>query len=278
MSLLERIQTAADALTPSERRLVETIVGDPQQIALGTATDLARGADVHEAAVSRFVRKIGFENYSNFRSAMQSEFIPTQETATRFVKSLDASEPSAILGALVAQEIGALARVESFVSMEAIHQAAAALMKANRIHVLARGNSEILGILMMKRFRRFGRNVQMLSGDPRELAEQVLGFTKGDVVLAFAFRKPPRAYSALIESAKEAGATTVVIAGVAGSLLSPPSDILIATPRAGDADAFQTLTVPMTVCNAIVLAAGAHEKDESLRMLDRLGDLIERFE
>ncbi|MGL4404808.1 MAG: MurR/RpiR family transcriptional regulator, partial [Notoacmeibacter sp.] len=83
--MLERIQTAADALTPSERRLVETIVGDPQQIALGTATDLARGADVHEAAVSRFVRKIGFESYSNFRSAMQSEFIPTQETATRFV-------------------------------------------------------------------------------------------------------------------------------------------------------------------------------------------------
>jgi hypothetical protein len=34
----------------------------------------------------------------------------------------------------------------------------------------------------------------------------------------------------------------------------------------------------MTVCNAIVIAAGHTAKEESLKKLDRLGQLIERFE
>jgi DNA-binding MurR/RpiR family transcriptional regulator len=278
MSLMDRIQSAAENLTPSERRLIEAIVGAPHQAALGTAGDLARGAEVHEAAVSRLVRKLGFENYSNFRSALQQEFIPTQEAATRLGKSLSASDSSALLGALVAQEIAALARIESFVPMSLVQDAAQRLMGARRIHVFARGNAEILGVMMLKRFRRFGCDVQMLSGDPRDLAEQVLGFEAGDVLLAFAFRRAPKAYAPLVQSAREAGVATIAIAGVTGAMLTPVPDLLVSTPRAGDADAYQTLTVPMTVCNAIVLAAGAHEKDGSLRMLDRLGDLIKRFE
>jgi DNA-binding MurR/RpiR family transcriptional regulator len=278
MSIMDRIQSAAESLTPSERKLIEAIVGAPQQAALGTALDLARGAEVHEASVSRLVRKLGFDNYSTFRSALQQEFIPTQETATRFEKSLGAADEHALLGALVAQEIAALSRVESFVSMDAIQTVAAQLMAARRIHVFGRGNAEILALMMVKRFRRFGRDVQMLSGDPRDLAEQALGFSAGDVVFGFAFRRPPRGYGALIDSAREAGASTIIVAGLSGAMLTPAPDIVLSAPRAGDSDAFQTLTVPMTVCNAIVLAAGAHEKDGSLRMLDRLGDLIARFE
>ena len=58
----------------------------------------------------------------------------------------------------------------------------------------------------------------------------------------------------------------------------PQPDHLLAAPRSGDPDAFQTLTVPMTLCNAIVIAAGALDEGRSLETLDRLGALIERFE
>ncbi|NJR13102.1 MAG: MurR/RpiR family transcriptional regulator [Phyllobacteriaceae bacterium] len=233
MSIMDRIQSAAQSLTPSERRLIEAIVGAPQQAALGTALDLARGAEVHEATVSRLVRKLGFDSYSTFRSALQIEFIPTQETATRLEKSLGSADEHALLGALVAQEIAALARVESFVSMDMIHAVAAKLMAARRIHVFGRGNAEILALMMVKRFRRFGCDVQMLSGDLRDLAEQALGFGEGDVVLGFAFRRPPRGYAALIESAREAGASTIVVAGLSGAMLTPAPDILLSARAPG---------------------------------------------
>ena len=278
MSVVEKFQNAADALTPTERLLVQSIIDSPRDAALGTATELAKSAGVHEATASRLARKLGFSNYASFRNALREEFIATQETATRFENTIAATSSSSILGTLARQESEALLRVEDFISPAQISDIAGRLMRAGRIFIYGYGNAETLAVMMLKRFRRFGRDVHKLSGDPRKLAEQALGFRRDDVVLTFVFRRAPRSYAALIECARECGATTIVISGNSGATLVPQPDHLLTAPRSGDSDAFQTLTVPMTVCNALVIAAGFTAQKDSIRSLDRLGQLIERFE
>ena len=73
------------------------------------------------------------------------------------------------------------------------------------------------------------------------------------------------------------GAETVVIAGSVGPTLVPQPDHLLAAPHQAIPDSFQTLTVPMTLCNAIVIAAAARDRTWSLKQLERLGELIQRF-
>ncbi len=278
MSLIEKISDQASTLTPSERQLVETVIESPTAAALGTAGDLARAVGVHEATASRLARKLGFDSYAAFRDALRDEFIATRETATRFEKTIAETASDTILGKLAHDEAQALGRIEEYVKPDQITEVAGMLMKASRIFIYGYGNAEVLALMMVKRFRRFGKEVQQLDTNPRGLAEQMLGLEAENVVLSFAFRRPPRGYAALIETAKEAGAKTIVISGKLGALLAPRPDHLLAAPRSGDPDAFQTLTVPMTVCNAIVIAAGLTAKQESLKKLDRLGQLIERFE
>ena len=278
MSIIEKISNQAQTLTPSERRLVETVIEKPTTAALGTAGELARAVGVHEATASRLAKKLGYVSYAAFRDALREEFIATRETATRFEKTLSETGPDTVLGKLARDEARALDRIEDFISPDQIAEVAGLLMAANRIFIYGYGNAEVLALMMVKRFRRFGKDVQQLDTNPRGLAEQMLGLQADDVVLSFAFRRPPRGYAALIETAREAGAATVFISGNSGALLAPGPDHLLAAPRSGDPDAFQTLTVPMTVCNAIVISAGSIAKTESLKKLDRLGQLIERFE
>lgn len=278
MSLIEKISDQAPSLTPSERRLVETVIESPAVAALGTAGELAKSVGVHEATASRLARKLGYDSYASFRDALREEFIATRETATRFEKTMAGSSSDTILGKLMQDEARALERIEEFISPEQITTVADLLMSARRIFVYGYGNAEVLALMMVKRFRRFGRDVHQLETDPRGMAEQMLGLVQGDVILSFAFRRAPRGYAALIETAREAGATTIMISGQSGALLAPRPDQILAAPRSGDPDAFQTLTVPMTVCNAIVIAAGLTAKEESLKKLERLGQLIERFE
>lgn len=278
MSIIEQISQKTNELTPNERRVVQTVIDSPTEAALGTASDLAASVGVHEATVSRLVKKLGYNNYAAFREALRNEFITTRETAQRFEKTIAKNETDTILRNLALQEVQALGHVERAISAEQINTVAIQLMKAERLFIYGQGNSEILSLMVSKRFRRFGKDVHQLSGDPRELAESVLGFKKGDVLLSFAFRRPPRGYSALIETAREAGVKTIVLSGSIGAMLTPQPDHLILTPRSGDTDAFQTLTVPMTVCNAIIIAAGLTAKETSLRKLEELGRLIERFE
>ncbi|KIT18051.1 MurR/RpiR family transcriptional regulator [Jannaschia aquimarina] len=278
MSLIEKIADRAQSLTPSERRLVKTVIESPTAAALGTAGELARSVGVHEATASRLAKKLGFDGYAAFRDALRDEFIATRETATRFEKTIADSTSDTILGKLAQDEAQALGRIEEFIRPDQVVEAAAVLMGAGRIFIYGYGNAEVLALMMVKRFRRFGKEVQQLGNDPRALAEQMLGLEAGDVVLSFAFRRAPRGHAALIETAREVGATTVMVSGNSGAFLAPRPDHLLTAPRSGDPDAFQTLTVPMTICNAIVIAAGLTAKEESLRKLDRLGQLIERFE
>ncbi len=278
MSLLEKISDQAPVLTPSERRLVENVIESPTAAALGTAGELARAVGVHEATASRLAKKLGFDSYAAFRDALRDEFIATRETATRFEKTISETTSETVLGKLARDEARALDGIEEFIKPDQIADIASILMRANRIFIYGYGNAEVLALMMVKRFRRFGKEVQQLDTNPRGLAEQTLGLESGDVVLSFAFRRPPRGYAALIETADEAGATTIIISGKSGALLAPRPDHLLAAPRSGDPDALQTLTVPMTVCNAIVIAAGHTAKEKSLKKLDRLGKLIERFE
>ncbi|MCR9237833.1 MAG: MurR/RpiR family transcriptional regulator [Alphaproteobacteria bacterium] len=278
MSIIEKISRSSHALTPNERLLVQTVMDSPATAALGTASDLADSVGVHEATASRLARKLGYSNYAAFRHALRDEFIATRETATRFENTIAGNSADTILGDLAQQEMQALSDLGSIINPVQIAQVADALASANRIFLYGYGNAEVLSLMLCKRFRRFGMDVHQLDGDPRSQAEKVLGMSRGDVLLTFAFRRPPRGYEALAETAQEAGAETIVISGSSGAMLSPQPDILLIAPRSGSAEAFQTLTVPMTVCNAIVIAVGHIAKEESLKKLERLGQLIERFD
>ncbi|MFE3836138.1 MurR/RpiR family transcriptional regulator [Pseudogemmobacter sonorensis] len=277
-SFSDTIQSRAEDLTPSERRLVTSVMAQPRAAALATVTDLAREAGVHEATVSRLARKLGYDGFASFRGALQAEFIASEETATRLQRNLQASAESGVLAALVADERASLAALLSHVDEARIADAARRMMAARNIYVFGRGNAEALALTMARRFLRFGRNVHLLTGDARSLAEGVLGMARGDLLLIYAFRRAPRPYAALVEQARLAGAEVVVIADPCGHMLVPAPDLLLSAPRSGDVDGFQTLTIPMAISNAIVIAVGASEEAQALQTLERLGSLIKRFE
>ena len=156
--------------------------------------------------------------------------------------------------------------------------AAAALAGRRKIFIFARGNAETLGVLLNRRLRRMAFDTVLLTGDSRDLAEQILSIGPDDAFLAFAFRRQPRHYAPLIERARKVGAVSVVIAGSIGPSLIPAADHLLSAPRSRTSDAFQTLTVPMAICNALVLSIAQSDERRSLRQLELLGELIGEFE
>ncbi len=276
MSILDRVQTAADQLTPAEKRLVHAIVAKPRDVALGTAADLARRSGVHEATVSRLARKLGFESYSGFRNAVRDEFIVRTDPAVRVRNTLRSARD--ILGDLISKEVEALVAIPDYIEPVRLKAAAKALASARKIFVFATGNAETLATMMSRRLRRLALECEFLRGDGRDLAEQSVSMRKGDVLLAFAFRRQPRMYAPLLDRARAVGARSIVVAGSIGPSLSPTADHLLSAPRSGDADTFQTLTVPMVICNALVLATMQIDEARALKRLEELGELIEQFE
>lgn len=278
MSVLERVKEAAETLTPAEHLLIKQVIASPRDVALGTASELAQRIGVHEATASRLAKKLGYPNYAGFRTAIQEEFIVKTDPATRVRNTLAQTTTAGLLTDLVSREIEALVGLQKYVDDNQLMAAAKALHKARRIYIFARGNAEALAVLIDRRLRRMGCNTIMLAGDGRDLAEQVLGMNGDDAIIAFAFRRQPAHYAALLNRARSMKATSIVVSGSVGPSLVPAADHLLFAPRAGSQDAFQTLTVPMAISNALVLAMAKQDPKASLQYLETLGQLIDAFD
>ncbi|SFV38789.1 DNA-binding transcriptional regulator, MurR/RpiR family, contains HTH and SIS domains [Devosia crocina] len=278
MSVLERVKEAAETLTPAEQLLIKQVITNPRDIALGTASGLAQRIGVHEATASRLAKKLGYPNYAGFRAAIQEEFIVRTDPATRVRNTLQQTSEAGLVTDLVSREIEALAGLQRYVDDATLLAAAHALLKARRIYVFARGNAEALAVLIDRRLRRMGRDTVLLAGEGRDLAEQVLGMDSDDAIIAFAFRRQPTHYGALLNHARAKSATSVVVSGSVGPSLVPAADHLLFAPRTGSQDAFQTLTVPMAICNALVLAMAKEDPRASFEYLETLGQLIDAFD
>lgn len=278
MSILERVQMVAENLTRAEHLLVREVIAKPRDVALGTASSLAQRIGVHEATASRLAKKLGFESYAGFRDAIREEFIVKADPAVRVRNTLEAAQDGDLLGELISREIEALTALPSYVASSRIAEAARMLTQARRIFIFARGNAETLSVLLERRLLRMGVDVEILSGDGRDLAEQVLGLGGEDVLVTFAFRRQPRHYAPLIERAHRVGARTLAISGSLGPALAPAPNLLLSAPRSGSNDSFQTLTVPMAITNALVLTMAQMNRDTTLERLETLGELISEFE
>ncbi|HSL74223.1 MAG TPA: MurR/RpiR family transcriptional regulator [Ilumatobacteraceae bacterium] len=73
MDLERRLRARATTLTPSERRIGETILARPELVAFGTVADVAEEARVGTATVVRFAAKLGFDGYTALQASIQAE-------------------------------------------------------------------------------------------------------------------------------------------------------------------------------------------------------------
>lgn len=276
-TFIERVQEVAGSLTETEQRLISELLKAPREIALGTSSEFAARLGVHEATTSRLSRKLGFASYAQFRAQLREEFLRNSGPASRISTTLDDTRSQGFLPLLVEREMSALAAISDHVTDEQIVEAAG-LLDRDRVFIYGHGNAETLVVLAERRLRRLGITVLRLTGNRRDLAEQMLTVGPGDALLLFAFRRQPPDYAHVMEVARDVGAPTVTIAGTIGPALQPRPDLLLSAPRAGSRDSFQTLTVPMALCNAVILALADRRGSDALAKLDRLGTLIAKFE
>ncbi|MDP9837135.1 DNA-binding MurR/RpiR family transcriptional regulator [Neorhizobium huautlense] len=276
-TLVERVQAVAGSLTSTEQKLISELMRAPREVAIGTSSEFAARLGVHEATTSRLARKLGFSSYGEFRDELRREFLKVADPAERISATLNDARAQGFLPLLVASEMAALTAMTDHISDARILEAAEKL-DCRRVFIYGHGNAEVLSVLMERRLRRLGIDSHPLSGSPRDLAEQMLTLSADDALLLFAFRRQPPDYERLMQVAAETRAKTVVISGTIGPSLTPSPDVLLSAPRAGMPDSFQTLTVPMAICNAIILALAERRGPDALATLDRLGDLIAKFE
>lgn len=276
-SLQELIERHGARLTRADRQLLSALLADPRGAPFLSTTELAGRAGVNQAAAVRLAKKLGFAGYPELRACLRQDLLGHSEPARRVERRIEESGGGDLLAAMIRSEIRALEGIAAHLGQAELDAAAATLIPARRVFLFAQGHATSLADLMDRRLRRSGFSTQLLTQQGRELAEHLLELEGRDVVLGFAFHALPRGLRPVLAHARAQGARTVLVSDLVGHTLRPAPDHLLAAPR-GPEEAFQTLTVPMLVCNALILSVARLDQGRSVASLDRLSELIRQLD
>lgn len=276
MTLQEVVEQYHGRLTKTDRKVVEELLSNPREGAFLSLPELATRAEVHPTSAVRLAKKLGFNGYPELRSQLQAELLDVPPPAERVRQRLAHMGGRSILAALVASEIAALRRLPDLIDQADIEQAARAVMRARRIFVFGRNHAAALMQLLTLRLTRSGYAARRVERYGMELADDFLDLSAKDLVIGFSFTKPPEDLQAALGYAKNSGAKTVVISDHTGATLRPRPDILLAASRGARGES-QSLTVPMAVCNTLILEISRLDRGRSLKQLEKLDALERRF-
>lgn len=273
----DRVHEQRPRLTKGDRTLLDEILANPAEAPLWRGEDLARRAGVHPAAATRLAQRLGYEGYLQLREDLRAEHNRRLAgSGDRFRSEQRGRGDQGVLESLVDSELQSLSSLMRHVDQAQIDAVADQIVAARRVFVFGRGNATVLTELLERRLRRFGIPAENLTGSGRDLAEQILPLSAEDLVLAFAFRRAPRDIGPMLGHVAAVGATSVLVTDTLHTL-DPAPTAVISAPR-GSQDGFASLTVPMTIANAVVLSIAERHSHLTLPALDRLDDLLPLFD
>jgi DNA-binding MurR/RpiR family transcriptional regulator len=269
--LSDLITRNASRLTGSDTRLLDVLVKDPVRAAIENGKEVSLRAGVHPAAAVRLAKRLGFEGYPEFRAYLQSSLVDEgndfENPAARMAARLVRAEEGQVLSSILDSEIAALEALRTAVPDSDIRRFSEALRDARKIFIFGRGHAASLSSLIALRLQRSGYDVADLGDRTHHFAEMLNTLSPEDVVWLLAFRRPSQQISDANGIADMRGAKRLALTDLLAARFDPTPDHQICASR-GEAGESQSLVVPMTIANAIILDLAGIDGGKSIRSLE----------
>jgi len=264
-------------LTKSEKRIANYLNQNQDEAAFLSAGEIAARLQLSEATMVRFARTLGFDNYPDMRVALQDNFRQRLTHSARLRSRLDDLRAGGdIFERLVASEIDYLTESLQTIDRNALNAAVELLRTHPRVFVFGLGPSLSLVDLLEIRLTRSARQVIPLNSSGREMLEPMLLMNSSDLLIAIGFFNLTPNLQMVLEYANQHKTPVILLTDTLGPMVGDKADIVLAARR-GPVSSFHSLTVPMTIINALLLALTAADQEKVMTNLDKLDQLREHL-
>jgi DNA-binding MurR/RpiR family transcriptional regulator len=270
----QRLENYLPTLTKSQQRIASYLLASYDEAAFLSAAEVADRLDLSEATMARFAQSVGYEDYRELRRCLQDLFRARATPASRLQHKLTelANSQGHVLTKVLAMELQYLAEASQSIDLADFDRAVEFLLGGERIFVFASGPSGILADLATWRFRRLGIPTVAMTESGRHLLENLQLLQPEDVLLVAGFQHLTTELAAVLDQARAIDCRSILLTDTLGPILGSKADVTLAARR-GPVSTFHSLTVPMSVLNALILAVAMAKPDESLAALNRLQQL-----
>jgi len=271
-----RIMAVYDELTASERRLAAVVMEAQSSLASFTAGELATKAEISNATAARFFKRLGYASYNDARlRARQAEDwgSPLYELTGTGKKRLAPGD----FGLHIAQDLQNLTRTAETLSESELDHAARILTDASRVWVLGFRNSMALAQYARGLLVHVKPDVHLLPLAGMSMGEELAGVADTDAFLVIGFRRRPALLREIMSVAKDAGATSVLIADLTAARTAQLATVTLRCHNRGHS-MFDSYAAPVSVINYLCSTVSQMLGEAALRRLAEIERLHERLD
>lgn len=184
-SFLSRVRKILPDLHPAERKLGELVCDFPGELASYSASELAELAQVSNATVSRFVRRLGYSSYEEARRHVRLE----KDSGSRLYLSAAHGGAPHAPQAYAETDMRNVQLTIGTIEEEDIERLSSALLNARKVYVIGYRASAPLAQYLQWQLLQVIENIMALPGNGQTMGEHLAGLQRDDLVLLFGLRR-----------------------------------------------------------------------------------------
>lgn len=265
-NMLNSIQEQYAHLTKTQKILADFIKENIYTLPFLSIAELGEKTGVSMASITRFVRELGFDGYSQFQKSaaqlIRKDVVPMRELKHSITE--DGEED--LLSHMIGLNIHALETLYSEDLKENFQKAVELMTGCKTLYISAARSSYSVACYLYFMLKGFMDRVELLTDGNGDISNRLQYITGEDCLIAISYERYTRATYQLAAYLNKLGCSIIAITDSHSSPIALKAATVLLAKQAADTYSFVNC---MTVANALVTAAGRKNKQETLRRLER---------
>ncbi|EOT27212.1 hypothetical protein C805_01320 [Eubacterium sp. 14-2] len=277
-ALLNRINERYGSLSKGQKLLAAYITDNYDKAAFLTAARLGQMVGVSESTVVRFASHLGYRGYPEFQRAMGELVQDRLHAVHRMEDVYGRISQSEILETVLKSDMERIKNTLEHIDEQAFDLAVDILLNARHIYVLGIRNCAPLAEFLAFYLNMMFDDVRLLhTSSSSELLEQMVRIGREDVMIGISFPRYSIRTLKAMELANNRSARVITLTDSVHSPMNLYSSCnLIA--KSDMSSVLDSLTAPMSVINALLLAVCMKKQGEVIQRLELLEQVWEEYQ
>ncbi len=228
-SLLQKIKEKADSLSRAERQVAQYILDHAELVQTYTISEISINANVSQASVVRFCKRIGIESFKTFQLTLVKELSSNHDNINDLSLLRENDTPYQLFQKVTMSNKIALDSLEQTLNKKEFDKAVECLSQAKRIAFFGVGGSSTAALDASHKFAKLGVGAGM-NADFHTVISYVSNFTPDDALVLFSTSGKTKDVLEMASYAKKIAVPIVAITSYSKSPLLKLATIQLCFP------------------------------------------------
>ncbi len=276
--LFTLINERMHSLSKGHKLIANFILSHYDKAAFMTAQKLGKTVGVSESTTVRFAAELGFEGYPELQKALKDLVRNKLTSVQRMEATSEVIDSDNVLERVLSLDIERIRRTMEETSPKDFDSAVDKIVGADTIYIIGtRSAASIASFLSYYLGLLFPRVKLVVSATTSELFERIMRIDEKDTMIGISFPRYSKQTVQALRYAKDNGANVIAITDSPNSPIARYADSLLIA-RSDMASFVDSLVAPLSLINALIIAASRRNLDKTYKTFERLEKVWEEYD